>query len=129
MSLELEKKTDHEDAFPLFLTTGGNLSCYTHWQYRYLPKLRKMAPEPVFEIHPDTALQYYISNGDPVEVRSSFGKIQLKACLTDNMRPDTIYIPQGWEEANANELTGDKDVDPISGFPNLKSVRCSIHKL
>ena len=39
---------------PLMLTTGGNLLPYTHWQYRYIPGLRKRAPEPFLEIHPDT---------------------------------------------------------------------------
>ena len=77
----------------------------------------------MFEIHPATARQYNISEGDLVEVRSPFGKIRLKACLTAKMRPDTIYIPQGWEEANANELTGTENADPVSGFPNLKTFR------
>ena len=86
-------------------------------------------PEPVFEIHPNTANQYGISGGEMTEVRSQFGKIRLKACLTRKMLPDTIHISQGWEEANANELTGTENADPVSGFPNLKSMRCNIQKL
>ena len=77
----------------------------------------------------DHRISEVYSEGDLVEVRSLFGKIQLKACLTVKMRPDTICVPQGWEAANANELTGNKDSDPISGFPNLKSAKCSIHRL
>jgi len=115
--------------FPLLLTTGGNLPCYTHWQYRYISKLRKMSPEPAFEIHPVTANNYRISEGEMSEIRSPFGKIRLKACLTRRILPDTIHISQGWEEANVNELTGAENADPISGFPNLKSTRCHIRKL
>jgi assimilatory nitrate reductase catalytic subunit len=111
------------------LTTGGNLLCYTHWQFRYISKLRKIFPEPTFEVHPTTANQYGISEGEMAEVRSPFGKILLKACLTRKMLPDTIHISQGWEEANVNELTGTENADPVSGFPNLKSIRCNIQKL
>jgi len=63
------------------------------------------------------------------EIQTKNGKIQLKAHLTDNIRPDTIHIPQGWEDACANELTPSDDTDPISGFPNLKSLRCSVRKI
>jgi anaerobic selenocysteine-containing dehydrogenase len=117
------------DEFPLFLTTGGNVLCYTHWQYRYIPKLRKMSPDPVFDIHPNTALLYGLSEGDSAELRSAYGKIQLKAHLTPKIRPDTIHIAQGWEEANANLLTGVEDLDPVSGFPNLKSLKCCVQKI
>jgi anaerobic selenocysteine-containing dehydrogenase len=123
------EQDEPSDEFPLFLTTGGNLLCYTHWQYRYIPKLRKMSPEPVFDIHPDTASLYGLSEGDVAEVRSKYGKIQLKAHLTQKIRPDTIHITQGWEEANANILTGTENADPISGFPNLKSLKCSVRKV
>ncbi len=123
------KAIEYGSEFPLFLTTGGNLLCYTHWQYRYISKLRKMSTEAVFDIHPKTADHYGILEGEMSEVLSPFGKIRLKACLTRKMLPDTIHISQGWEEANVNELTGTENADPISGFPNLKSMRCNIRKL
>ncbi len=119
----------YSDKFPLFLTTGGNLLCYLHWQYRYIPKLKKIASDPMFEVHPRTALQYGIADGETAEVQTTRGKIRLKAHLTSRIRPDTIHIPQGWEEANVNELIGMEGVDPLSGFPNLKSLRCRIQKI
>ncbi len=125
----VRKPAEHGGQFPLFLTTGGNLLCFTHWQYRYISKLRKMSPEPVFEIHPKTAHHLGILEGEMAEVCSPSGRIRLKACLTRTMLPDTIHISQGWEEANVNELTGTENADPISGFPNLKSARCNVRKL
>jgi len=119
----------YSDEFPLFLTTGGNLLGYLHWQYRYIPSLRKISPEPMFEAHPQTALRFGIAEGETAEVQTAHGKIQLEVHLTNRIRPDTIHIPQGWEEANANELTGIEDADPLSGFPNLKSLRCRIQKI
>jgi anaerobic selenocysteine-containing dehydrogenase len=126
---DILKHRDEIDEFPLILTTGGNLLSYTHWQYRYIPKLRKMFPEPIFEIHPDTAQLYGLTDSETAEVITRYGKIKLKTHITQRIRPDTIHVHQGWEEANVNELTGPEDLDPISGFPNLKSIRCNIQKL
>lgn len=66
---------------------------------------------------------------DLAEVETPVGRLRLKAGLSAAIRPDTIHIPQGWEEANANELTGAEAPDPVSGFPNLKSNRCRIRKV
>jgi anaerobic selenocysteine-containing dehydrogenase len=88
-----------------------------------------MAPEAMFEIHPVTAARHGISEGDMAEVQTSSGAIQLKARVTLRIRPDTIHIPHGWEQANVNELTDIEDADPISGFPNLKSLRCRIQRV
>ncbi len=118
-----------ETDYPLLLCTGANLLPYLHWQYRTLPRLRRLAPEPRVEIHPDTARQYGLADGDLAEVETPVGRIRLKTGLTAGIQPDTIHIPQGWEEANANELTGAEAPDPVSGFPNLKSNRCRIRKV
>ncbi len=120
---------EQELDFPLFLTTGANLPVYTHWQFRYISKLKKKAPEPVFEISLETASHYGLLEGDLAEVQTRYGKIKLKAHLTNAVCPNTIHIPQGWEEGNCNELTSVQDVDPISGFPNLKSLGCRVNKV
>ena len=40
------------------------------------------------------------------------------------LNPGAMRTPH-WH-ANANELTGQNELDPISGFPNLKSVPCRV---
>jgi anaerobic selenocysteine-containing dehydrogenase len=121
--------SDPSEDFPLMLVTGGNLLPYTHWQHRYIKELRSMSSRPMFEIHPETADSYGISDGDMAEIETRSGRVRLTAHLTQSIRPDTLHIPQGWEEANANELTGLEHLDPVSGFPNLKSLRCLIRRL
>jgi len=125
---EIAAPTDTGE-FPLILSTGGNLLPYTHWQFRYIPRLHKRAPEPFLEIHPDTAAQSGISDSDRVEVMTETGTLQIKARVTENICPGTVHMAQGWENSNANLLTSVDDSDPISGFPNLKSVRCAVRKL
>jgi anaerobic selenocysteine-containing dehydrogenase len=129
LTKEIEQEPEASEEYPLLLTTGGNLLCYTHWQFRYLPRLKRIAPEPLCDIHPDTAAQCGLSEGERAEVRTPFGSLRVKARISDCIRRDTIHIPQGWEEANANVLTSMKEADPISGFPNLKSVPCRLRKV
>ncbi len=123
------RESPGEIGYPLLLCTGANLLPYLHWQYRFLPRLRRLAPEPRLEIHPDTARQYGLADGDLAEVETPVGSIRLKTGLTPGIQPETVHLPQGWEEANANELTGAQSPDPVSGFPNLKSNRCRIRKV
>ena len=125
---DIFKIRSKSDEFPLILSTGGNLIGYTHWQYRYIPKLRKISPDPLFEIHPDTARHFGLAHGEMAVAKTRYGKIKIKVYTTQTIRPDTVHVPQGREEANANKLTGSEDFDPISGFPNLKSERCKIQK-
>ncbi len=123
------KPREEMGEFPLILSTGGNLLPYTHWQFRYIPRLNKRAPEPFLEIHPDTAAQSGISDSDTIEVMTETGTIQIKARVTENICCGTVHMAQGCENSNANLLTSVDDSDPISGFPNLKSVRCAVRKL
>ena len=81
-------------------------------------------PEPLLEIHPRTAGELGIKNGDMVEVESDRGKIKLKASLSEDVHPMIVAMQQGWNEANANYLTDDMTRDPISGYPALLPVLC-----
>ena len=87
-----------------------------------------MGPEPFIEIHPDTAAALGISDSDRVEVTTETGAIRVNARLCETIRPGTLHMAQGWEDNNANRLTSVKHSDPISGFPNLKSLRCRVGK-
>ena len=43
------------EEFPLVLTTGARVRAYFHSEHRQVQSLRKMNPDPLMEIHPDTA--------------------------------------------------------------------------
>jgi predicted molibdopterin-dependent oxidoreductase YjgC len=85
-----------------------------------------MAPDPRREIHPGKTVRYVVPDGEWVDLRTGAGSVRLKARHNERIREDTVHIPQGWEEANPNVLTGMSGADPISGFPNLKSVHCRL---
>jgi anaerobic selenocysteine-containing dehydrogenase len=116
------------DKYPLMFLGAGKTRTYTHSQYRNLPSLRKLIPEPLLSINPGTARELGIGDGDWVRVESARGNIELKASLTADVHPGIVAMLYGWSEANANYLTDDMARDPISGFPGLRSVMCRVSK-
>jgi anaerobic selenocysteine-containing dehydrogenase len=115
--------------YPLILTTGARILTYVHTMYRNLPSLRKLAPEPVVEIHPKTAGVLNIADRDMVKVETPRGNIKLKAALTEDILPEVVSVPHGWSEANVNYLTDDRSRDPVSGYPGSRSELCRVSKV
>jgi anaerobic selenocysteine-containing dehydrogenase len=115
--------------YPLILTTGARILYYTHGQHRNIKDLKERSPEAFAEIHPKTATQYGIKDGDPIVVESNRGKIEVKARVTQDILEGVVSIPHGWPgEANVNLLTDVHCREPIMGYPQMKSQLCSIRK-
>ena len=102
---------------------------YTHSQFRGVPSLEKTAPEPLAEIHPETAGKYGLSDGDMARVETTKGSIEIRISATEDLHPGVISIPHGWAKANANQLTELEPRDPVTGYTEMKSLLCSISKV
>ena len=112
--------------YPLSLITGVRHLEYTHSQFRYIQSLQARVPEPLAEIHPMTAQKYGIGDGEMMSVKTPRGEIEIKAKVTEDIMPEVVCIPFGWEQANANVLTDWQSPDPISGLPVLVGLPCRI---
>ena len=115
--------------YPLILTTGARIPEYTHTQFRSVPQLQQATPEPIAEIHPDTARSYGITNGDTIAVETRKGQIKINVRTTEDLAPQVVSIPHGWAQANANVLTELEPRDPVTGYTELKSLLCRIRKV
>ena len=115
--------------YPLILTTGARILEYTHTQFRNVPQLRQSAPEPIAEIHPETAIKYGVADGDTIAVETRKGQIEIKVRTTEDLAPGVVSIPHGWAQANANVLTELEPRDPVTGYTQLKALLCRISKL
>jgi anaerobic selenocysteine-containing dehydrogenase len=122
-------RPDLAKQYPWILTTGARTLAYLHSEYRNLPRLRKLVPEPLVEINRQTAASLGVANGDWVKVESLRGSIELKAKVTDDIHPKVVSIQHGWSEANANLLTDDEARDPVSGYPSFRSLLCRVTKV
>ncbi|RPI79984.1 MAG: dimethylsulfide dehydrogenase [Desulfobacteraceae bacterium] len=68
--------------YPLILSTGRRSPAFFHSEHRMIPWLRQIDPDPVVEIHPDTAKEHNISHGEWVWVENWMGRCKLKAKVT-----------------------------------------------
>ena len=114
--------------YPLILTTGARIREYLHSQYRNIDRLRRSSPEPVVEIHPTTAGEYGIGQGETVVVETKRGQIEVKAQVTEDIVPGVLNIAHGWSQANVNLLTDETPADSIAGNPPLKALLCRVKR-
>jgi len=132
------------DKYP-FILTSGKILHYCHSQHRALPSLRKAAPYPTLEIHPNTAKALGIQDGEWVILESHTGSLKLRAKLTDRVHVRVVCTQHGWwqacdalrlpgydsyssEGANLNLLFSAKETDPISGSLPLRGYPCRVKK-
>ena len=78
------RRSPHE--YPLVLTTGGRIPVFFNSEHRQLPLCRKGHPEPLCDIHPETAAKLGIEDGDWVLIETRRGRIKQKANVTDEDR-------------------------------------------
>ncbi|MFA4836103.1 MAG: molybdopterin dinucleotide binding domain-containing protein, partial [Dehalococcoidia bacterium] len=115
--------------FPLTLTTGTREIEWYHSEHRHLEGLRRRKPEPVAQIHPQTAAKYGIVDGGMMRVETHTGSLEIKAGVIDEMMEDMVSVPHGWPQASENMLTDDVPADPVSGYPALTALLCTIRPI
>ena len=117
------------EKYPLILNTGARMLEYTHWQMRNIRELRELAPDPLAELHPTTAGEYGVIDGDWIFVETKKGKIKVKVTTTDDIMAGVVNIMHGWpEDLNQNVLTDLEHRDPVTGYPELRALACKISK-
>jgi anaerobic selenocysteine-containing dehydrogenase len=117
------------EKYPLILSVGNRNLYYTHSQHHQVEALRKLSPEPLTEIGPETAKKYGIEDGDPVVVETNRGRVKMKARVDERVAEGIVLAPHGWGgDANANLLTDVACREPIMGYPDQKSLQCRIRK-
>jgi len=127
----------HKD-YPLILTTGAKIKGFFHSEGRQIKSLRAANPDPLVEIHPDTAASLQINDGDWIWIETREGRIQMKAKLFDGIAKDVVsaqhawWFPEedppeyGWKKSSVNLLFGDTEYDPDTGSESLRSALCRI---
>jgi anaerobic selenocysteine-containing dehydrogenase len=129
--------------YPLILTTGLRSPVYFHSQYRQIPRLRAIHPDPIMRINPATAAKYGISDGDWVFIETLRGRCKQKAKLTLGIDPRVIMAEHDWWfpeksvedglhgafESNINVVTSHQPpYDPGFGSTPSRSLLCKIYK-
>jgi anaerobic selenocysteine-containing dehydrogenase len=137
-------RPDLAKEYPLILCTGRRSPAFFNAEHRNIPWLREIDPDPVVEIHPDTAGEVGVGSGEWVWVENWLGKQRFKAKVTLVVPPEMVMVPHGWwfpeepgEEpslfgawkSNINQLIpmGSQGKDGL-GAP-LKNLLCKVYKV
>jgi assimilatory nitrate reductase catalytic subunit len=106
----------------LTLVTGRLLEHYQSGaQTRRVPELAAAQPEALAALHPATAERLGIADGDALELANARGTVHCRARLTADIRPDDVFLPFHYGDAQAANLLTSDAVDPISSMPEFKT--------
>jgi anaerobic selenocysteine-containing dehydrogenase len=132
-------RPDLHKAYPMILMSGVRVKEFFHSEGRQIPSLRRKNPDPVVEIHPDTAAECGINENDWVWIETRKGRVKMRAKLFDGIARDVVgaqhgwWFPEegppeyGWKESNVNLLFDDAGYDPDTGSESLKSILCRVY--
>jgi len=127
--------------YPYILITGPRSPVFFHSEHRMIPWLRECHPDPMIDIHPDTAKKHGIKEGDWVYIETPRGRIKQRARMLPGMHPQVVCIQHGWwfpeiktpdhgwDQSNSNILTDNdpKTLDIAFGASNLRTLMCKIY--
>jgi anaerobic selenocysteine-containing dehydrogenase len=82
--------------YPLTFSDFHTSKVYNAGWLRNVPYLRQVLPYPTLQIHPETAKERGIAEGDWVLVESPHGWMKTKAQVNPGIRPDTVMALHGW---------------------------------
>jgi anaerobic selenocysteine-containing dehydrogenase len=138
-------RPDLAPEFPLVLTCAKSLH-FCETQHRQVAALRRHVPDPLAEVHPDTAAARGIDEGDWVEVRTPLGGVRARASFNPTLDRNVVCGQHGWFDAcdelglpgfppfgpgsaNLNLVLSQTPSDPISGSSPLRAQMCEIARL
>jgi anaerobic selenocysteine-containing dehydrogenase len=82
--------------YPLVVTAGASVKWYYRSQQRHLDKMRKQHPYAMLSIHPDTARDLGIADGDLVHVETPMGRVQQRARYDEALHPRVVHADSSW---------------------------------
>lgn len=138
-------RPDLRERFPLVLSCAKSLF-FRETQDRAIASLRRSAPDPVVEIHPDTAAVRGLAAGNWVHIRTPNGDVRARAKFNASLDPTVVVAQHGWwqgcrelgrpeyppygpDSANLNLVLAQEPADPIGGSAPLRAAVCDVSPL
>ena len=129
------------EKYPLYLTTRRCKEYFLSRSSAY-EWVRKVTPYPQLNIHPNTAKERGIEDGDMVAIETPKGSIQHVAKVTEDIHPQVVngvygwWLPEketaenGYLATNVNAVVSyDPPYDPEIGINSIQGVMCQVYKL
>jgi anaerobic selenocysteine-containing dehydrogenase len=131
------------EEYPLILTTGARTYASFHSEHRQVPSLRAIVPDPIVELHPETAANLGIKEGDWCWIENQFNRVKQRAHLTETIDPRVAHAMHGWwfpeqdgEEpnlfgnwqSNINMIMPHKMNGVLGYGDTFKAILCKVYK-
>lgn len=134
-------KPELTERYPYILNSGLRTPPFFHSANRMVPWLREVHPDPIVEIHPETAKKQSVKEGEWVWIESPRGRVKQRARLNKGIDPRVVvaehawWYPEiedpghGWDISNVDILTDNahETMDPVLGATNLRACLCNVY--
>lgn len=124
---ESEEIIQYADEFPYILTTNRELEHYNCGTMTRRTGNVEILKDDVLIIHPDDAAKHQIAEGEYVCIISARGKIDVKARISDEVRPGVLSSTFHFPDIHMNDLTS-SIADSEALCPEYKVVAVNIRK-
>jgi anaerobic selenocysteine-containing dehydrogenase len=131
-----------DDDYRLILTTGGRQIEGFHQNAQQMAAFRKKNPEPFVSLHPQTALEHGIEDGQWIRIETPVGSVQQQARIIETLSVGVVHADRWWypegtgderdpygvHKTNINMCTSNAagDLDPIMGSWLLRGLPCRL---
>lgn len=124
---ESQELVKHGKEYPYIITTNRELEHYNAGTMTRRTKNVELLTEDSLMIHPTDAERHFIQDGDMVCVESPRGKVDLKAKITEEVKPGILSSTFHFPEVMLNQITSDEH-DSEAMCPEYKVVAVNIRK-
>lgn len=108
--------------FDLHVNNGRLLEHFHEGNLTYRTAgIAEKTPDTFVEVSPELAQERNITTGSWVQLVSRYGKIRVRAVVTDRVRGKELYVPMNSVENAINRLTS-SHTDPVTHTPAFKEV-------
>lgn len=124
---ESREIVNHGKDYPYIITTNRELEHYNCGAMTRRTGNLEILTEDVLLIHPKDAAKELINEGDMVCVESPRGKVDIKAKITEEVKPGILSSTFHFPEIMLNNITSDEHCSEAL-CPEYKVVSCRIRK-
>ena len=125
--IESPELLENQKDYPYILTTNRVLEHYNAGTMTRRTPNAEIVTEDVLIIHPDDAASHNIQEGDWVCIESARGKVDIKARITDEVKPGVVSTTFHFPELLVNMVTSSVS-DSEAKCPEFKVVAVRIRK-
>jgi formate dehydrogenase major subunit len=128
--LVYSQPTDLPDAqFDLHLNNGRLLEHFHEGNLTYRSEgIREKTPDTFVEVSPELAAERRIQSGMWVQLISRYGKVRVRAVVTDRVHGNELYMPMNSTDNPVNRLTS-SHTDKITHTPAYKETSVQMQVL